>query len=335
MTFKDPPDKQRPTLKTIASLTGLGVSTVSRALKDGPEISENTKCRVREVAKDIGYHPNRAGVRLRTGKTNIISLVLDTHESTMGLVSGMVYGISDVLAGTQYHLVVTPYSLNDPMEPIRYIAETRSADGIILSRIQPRDPRVVYLLEKGIPFATHGRTDMDVIHPFHDFDNEAFAREAVKQLARRNRKKIGLLGPPSDYSFYRHTRAGFDAQRNIQNLEEITLGNLNIDSPAAAIRALGQDIATWTNRPDGIISSAFVSTVALCWGIEEAGLKIGRDIDIVTKRSSEISSLMKPEVIGIEEDFRQAGHDLAQAVIAWINGSDPAGYQFIVGPKIS
>jgi LacI family transcriptional regulator len=97
---------------------------------------------VQLVAKQIGYRPNRAGVRLRTGKTNVIALVLNTKEEGMGLVSEMVYGISDALSGTSYHLVVTPYSLSDPMEPIRYIVETGSADGIILSRTQPDDLRV-------------------------------------------------------------------------------------------------------------------------------------------------------------------------------------------------
>ena len=120
----EPPAGERPTLKTIAFMTGLGVSTVSQALKDGPDIGRATKQRVQLVAKQIGYRPNRAGVRLRTGKTNVIALVLNTKEEGMGLVSEMVYGISEALSGTSYHLVVTPYSLSDPMEPIRYIVET-------------------------------------------------------------------------------------------------------------------------------------------------------------------------------------------------------------------
>ncbi len=61
-------DARRPTLKTIAYMTGLGVTTVSRALHDAPDIGQATKERVRLVAKQIGYRPNRAGVRLRTGQ---------------------------------------------------------------------------------------------------------------------------------------------------------------------------------------------------------------------------------------------------------------------------
>ncbi|MFZ1774545.1 MAG: LacI family DNA-binding transcriptional regulator, partial [Rhizobiaceae bacterium] len=195
MKTEFPATESQPTLKTIAFLAGLGVTTVSRALKDGPEIGEDTNRRVRLIAKQIGYRPNRAGVRLRTGKTNVISLILNTHEESMGLVSEMVYGISEVLSDTPYHLVITPYSLSDAMQPVRYVVETRSADGVIISRTQAEDPRVRYLIEHNFPFATHGRTDMGAVHAWHDYDNQTYAHEAVKMLAQRGRRRIALNGP--------------------------------------------------------------------------------------------------------------------------------------------
>ena len=67
---------RKPTLKTISELSGLAVATVSRALNDAPDIGADTKKLVRRIAADIGYVPNRAGVRLRTGRTNVITLVL-------------------------------------------------------------------------------------------------------------------------------------------------------------------------------------------------------------------------------------------------------------------
>lgn len=188
----------RPTLKTLAFMTGLGVTTVSRALKDAPEIGAETRRRVQLVAKQIGYRPNRAGVRLRTGKTNVISLVLNTEQEIMSFVSDIIYGVSEVIADTPYHLIVTPYSRSqDPLDPIRYLVETGSADGVIISRTQPNDARARYMLEHGIPFATHGRTEMGLVHPYHDFDNYAFAVEAVRRLAGVGRRRLALLAPRS------------------------------------------------------------------------------------------------------------------------------------------
>ena len=67
---------EKPTLKTISRLSGMAVPTVSRALGDAPDISLETKAKVRRIADKIGYIPNRAGVRLRTGRTYVIALVL-------------------------------------------------------------------------------------------------------------------------------------------------------------------------------------------------------------------------------------------------------------------
>ena len=68
----------KPTLKTISRLTELAVPTVSRALHDAPDIGAETKRLVRRIADEIGYVPNRAGVRLRAGRTNVLSLVLSS-----------------------------------------------------------------------------------------------------------------------------------------------------------------------------------------------------------------------------------------------------------------
>ena len=142
----DPHDSQRPTLKTIAAETGLAIATVSRALKDASDIGEETKRRVRETAERLGYRPNRAGVRLRTGKTNVIALVLSTEVDVMNHTSQLIYSIAEALRGTAYHLVIMPYFPDqDPLTPVRYIVETESADGVILNQTTPDDPRIRYI----------------------------------------------------------------------------------------------------------------------------------------------------------------------------------------------
>jgi LacI family transcriptional regulator len=328
------PLEERPTLKTIAFLTGLGVTTVSRALKDGPEIGQDTKERVRQIAKQVGYRPNRAGVRLRTGKTNVISLVLNTHEESMGLVSEMVYGITEALAGTSYHLVITSYALNDPMEPIRYIVETRSADGVIISHTEEKDPRVAYLTEHNFPFATHGRTNMGIVHPWHDYDNEAYCYEAVKMLANRGRKCIALNGPPAHLLYAKHMRAGFERAIKEFGLTEFPWTPQDTGTNVEAIYQLGLEAGQQAERPDGIVCNAPLSALALVSGLESAGLKIAKDIDIVTKRNSQLLAWFRKDLLTIGEDFRLAGHDLAKAVMARIEGREPTGLQTLAKPSL-
>lgn len=328
-----PAARERPTLKTIAYMTGLGITTVSRALKDAPDIGAETKERVRLVASQLGYQPNRAGIRLRTGKTNVIALVLSIEEELMGFTSQMVFGISEVLAGTQYHLVLTPHShQKDPMVPVSYILDTASADGVIISRIAPDDPRVRLMTERNMPFSTHGRTDMGIVHPFHDFDNEAYVYQAVEKLASRGRKRIALLPPPAALSFYLHSRIGFERGLADFGATEIAMGRVSTETTLGDVRSYAETIMRSRNAPDGIISVSGSSTIALVAGIEAAGKKLGQDVDLVSKQSAEFLNWIRPEIFTVNEDVRQSGRELAKAVIARIDGVAPELLQSISKP---
>lgn len=320
-------------MKTIAYVTGLGITTVSRALKDAPDIGAETKERVRLVANQLGYQPNRAGVRLRTGKTNVIALVLSIDEELMGFTSQMVHGISEVLGGTQYHLVVTPHSFEkDPMVPVRYILDTGSADGVIISRIEPDDPRVRLMTERNLPFATHGRTDMGIAHPYHDYDNEAYTYQAVRKLVEKGRRRIALLTPQSRFSFYIHTRIGFERGLADFGATEVPMGRVTSETPLDETRAYAERLMRSAEPPDGIISISGSATIALVAGLEAAGRKLGVDVDLVSKQSAEFLNWIRPEIYTVNEDVRQAGRELAKAVMARIDGVAPELLQSISQP---
>lgn len=312
---------ERPTLKTIAYMTGLGVTTVSRALKDAPDISQETKERVRLVAAQIGYHPNRAGVRLRTGKTNVISLVLNIDEELMGLTSHIVYGISATLAETNYHLIVTPYSRDkDPITPVRYILDTGSADGVILSSIEPNDPRIRLLTERNLPFATHGRSDMGITHPYHDFDNEAYAYEGVRRLVEKGRRRLAILKPLPKFAFYHHMHAGFRKGLSDFGAEEVPFADVNLHDPLHVIHAAALKLLAEDNGLDGVISGSSAGAVAIASAIEASGKRVGVEIDMFSKQPADLLRFIRPEIMTVNEDIRLAGRELAKAVLARIDG---------------
>ena len=245
------PARGRPTLKTIAGLTGLGVTTVSRALKDGPELSAETKARVRAVAAEIGYRPNRAGVRLRTGRTFVIGLILDQNDEIAEFARRIIIGISSALRGTPYHLVVMPqFRDSDPMDPIRYVLQTGAADGIIFTHTRPHDPRVKLLQERGFPFVTHGRTALAEPHPFHDFDNRAFAELAASRLAERGRHALALVKPPREFTYYRHMVDGFRTAASAAGVGAEILDGVDLDTTPGALRDFARN-ACRTERSPG------------------------------------------------------------------------------------
>jgi LacI family transcriptional regulator len=324
---------ERPTLKTIAYMTGLGVTTVSKALNDAPDIGRATKERVRLVAKQIGYRPNRAGVRLRTGRTNVISLILSVENEVLGMTSHLVYGISEFLAGSPYHLIVTPYDVRrDPLDPVRYIVETGSADGVIFSRTEPQDARVRYLHERNFPFATHGRTEMGIVHPFFDFDNERYGELAVERLVARGRQRLALLQPPQHLTYSHHMTGGFQRGVEAHDVLEIPVHGVTTDSGYEPIRAEVQRLMSARLRPDGFVCGSSHAAISAVTAAEDAGFVIGRDFDVVVKESFWMMNKFRREIDVVNEDFRRAGAGLAEAVVRTIAGADPAGLQTLDVP---
>ncbi|MEP0520471.1 MAG: LacI family DNA-binding transcriptional regulator [Hyphomicrobiales bacterium] len=316
--------QKRPTLKTIAEITGLAIATVSRALKDAPDIGENTKKRVRSVAKDIGYRPNRAGVRLRTGKTNVICLVMSTEEHVMNHTAQLIYSVSTALRDSPYHLIITPVAAgDDPMDPIRYIVETGSADGVIINQLRPNDPRVKYMNEHGIPFATHGRTEMGISHPYFDFDNERFTELAVEKLVSLGRKNLALLAPPEDQTYGKQMIQGFVKTAEKLNVNFQVFDTVNSDCSIADIQHEVSKAIHAPNPPDAIISGATSAAMAVVTAAEDAGLELGKELDVLAKEAVHFLRHFRKEMIVVQENVGQAGTFLVKALMASIEKSGP------------
>lgn len=324
---------ERPTLKTIARISGLAVTTVSRALGDAPDISRTTKDRVRKIAKEIGYVPNRAGVRLRTGRTNVISLVLATENNVLNMTSSLIAAISSGLQGTPYHLVMMPeLPTQNPLDAIRYIVETRSADAIIFNRVQPDDARVRYLQEQGFPFVTHGRSKSNEEHSYYDFDNEAFGRIAVETLVDRGRTNILFLAPPVDQSYALHMIEGATGAAGKHGVALKVMDGVTSDSQSEAIidaldKALSDD-----GDVDALIVASPNATMVATAHLTSIGRTIGGDIDVQTKETVPFLKLFNPAILTIREDIQVAGENLARAVVCEINRNGGPFYQVITSP---
>lgn len=335
--IKPTPDRGRksgkPTLRTIADLTGLAVATVSRALSDDPLINHETRKRIAQVAAEIGYSPDRAAQRLKTGRTNVISVLLDPHEEILGFGTSIMLGITNALAGTPYHLIVMPnFVKSSNVEAVQYIVRNNLADGLIFTRTEPLDPRVRLLIENDFPFITHGRTEFSTPHPFADYDNFAFAHEAARRLIAKGRRKLTIILPPPRLTFAQHMRHGFmTAVREAGIAYEIP-EELDLDSPARAVRDHFRDRCRQADAPDGLICPGEVSAMAAITGLSEAGRMLGREYDIVAKQTSRLLTDIQPGVDTIYEDLTAAGEQLGRMLLKRIGGESARSLQLLLQP---
>ena len=315
----------KPTLRTVAAMTGFAVTTVSRALANDPRIAQTTRETVARVAAEIGYIPDRAAQRLRTGRTQVVGLVLDPHSEILGFSGSMIAGIAEGLRGTRYHISIMPYALEeDPLRPILHIIRNQLADGIIFARTRPEDERVRLLLAHDFPFVTHGRTEIGTPHPWFDYDNHAFALLAVRHLAARGRRRLCIIPPARAYTFARYLTEGF--QRGIAETGaayDIPTA-IDLNSPPDRVNRYFASRLTGPDAPDGIICPGEIAAIAINAAIADAGLTLGREVDLVAKQTSQVFDLFRPRMAAIYEDIHEAGSEMARLLLRRIAGEPAA-----------
>ena len=324
----------KPTLKTIARISGLAVPTVSRALNDAPDIGSETKKLIRKIAKEVGYVPNRAGVRLRTGRTNVISLVMSTEHDLMSHTARLICSVASGLRDTPFHLNVTPFFPDqDPLEPVRYIVETRSADAVIINQVRPQDPRVAYLMERNFPFATHGRSDWSDRHPYYDFDNSAFGNIAVHKLAGRGRKNVLVIAPPAAQSYAQHMISGARQAAVDLGITVSIADPITSDSRSADIVEFVKSILVAQPEIDAVITGSTSSAMAAVAAIEQSELQVGNQIDVFSKEALPFLKLFRADILTISEQVGVAGNFLAQAAMQAIRHPEVPPMQFLEIPS--
>lgn len=311
----------KPTLKTIAQMTGLAVTTISRALNNAPELAQETRDRVQKIAAEVGYMPDRAALRLKTGRTNVISLILEPDEQIYGFGTSLVTGITEALRDTSYHLVITPLFRNvQPIEPVQHIVRNRMADGVIFSKAEMFDERIRFLLDSEFPFVSHGRSRWPDPHPFVDYDNDAYAYGATRRLATKGCKRVSIVLPDSALTYTEHLKSGIERAARETGIAYEFAADVNMSSPSDAIRNYVIKRARRPDAPDGYVCASEISALAVTGGLTDAGLIVGETAHVVTKQSSMMFAQFQPGAETVQEDFVEAGRNLAAILLRRIGG---------------
>ncbi len=324
---------RKPTLRTVASASGFAVTTVSRALAGDTRIAAKTRAKIECAAKDLGYVPDRAAQRLRTGQTKVISLLLNPDHEYLGFTNELMNGLSEALIGTDYAVSITPdFIRQDRMSVLERILTNRLADGVIFTRTEPFDPRVRLLTEKGFPFVCHGRTDFTTPHPWVDFDNEAFARAAVRRLVAQGRTRLSMILPSAQFTFTEHLRYGFINEARGAGVDFELPGDVSLESEPDDVAASIRRRRDAPNPPDGYVCVGEVIALATLATLQDAGLAPGQDVGVVAKRASPIFKHFRPRLDTVFEDIRQTGRDIGRILLQRLRNEPASDMQSLQSP---
>lgn len=316
------------TLKTLVRHTGLSLGTVSRALQDGPEVRLETRELVKAAARELGYSPNLAGVKLRTGKTYTLSIVLPVEDSEQDFTDSgfmaLVSGLHAALAGTFYSLVVQPELPDgDPVAGLRKLVESRRVDGLVLTQTQAQDARIRYLQEQDFPFVSYGRSALEQPHPWYDTDHEDMAYRATKRLVAKGHRHIAMLNPPAELMYSQHRDIGHRrALREAGLVHDASLTQCSGLS-AADGRRLVLELAGRKPHPTAFVCANEYAALGALSAFAELGWRAGREAVVLATDDSNVSAFFVPPLSTYYASLHGAGRQLGQLLLRRLAG-EPA-----------
>lgn len=325
---------QKPeiTIHDIAQKLNISASTVSRALKDNPLISETTREKIKKAAIEMGYRPNVMAANLRTRRTNTIGVIVPLINRHF--FSSVISGIEDV--AYKQGFAVTISQSNDNQEKESTIAHTlfsNRVDGLILSigmETQSYDHLKLFS-ERNIPLVFFDRIVEEI--PAHKIviDDFGGAYRATQHLIEQGRKKVAHIGGPLNLQIYAKREAGYRqaiSDAGLQINEDLILHNsLTREDGLNAIKRILQT----KERPDAIFCANDTTALSAIIHLKEKGIKIPENIAIVGFSNEPFSELVTPSISTIKQPGFEMGQKAAELLIKQIGSKvKPKNYQTIV-----
>jgi LacI family transcriptional regulator len=188
----------------VARLAGVSQPTVSRALRDSPKVSADTKERVRRAADALGYVPSETGRALSSGRTRRVGLLLTDLENQF--YPHVISPIHHELESLGYQLVLQTESSDTGSVAERLIAN--SLDGVLLATTTSTSLLPLRLRDRRIPFVYFNRTTDAVEADSATVDPEQGITELVDEIVRLGHRRVGaIFGPPNTSTAEQRERA--------------------------------------------------------------------------------------------------------------------------------
>jgi len=299
------------TLKKLADMLNLSISTVSRALKNHPDISDSTKIKVKELANILDYEPNTYAINLRTNHSKEFGIIMPTISNDF--YQSFIGSLEEEVRNFGYSLIILQTG-DDPeieLENVKRCKQNRMAG--IFASISSRTTDINHFLkldELHIPVIFFDKVPaFEACNKVCVADSSAASMAVEALIVNKKKNILSIFGHPKmsitsrRLTSYRETflRYDYDAVVDIHHSESTT------EAQYIATQALQQ-----ANRPDAIFCMSDEVLVGAMKAVQKAGLKIPDDIGIIAISDGFIPTLYFPEITYIET----SGYKLAKVAFA-------------------
>ncbi len=309
-------------LKELSEHLGLSQTTVSRALNGFPEVKEATRLRVLEAAKKHNYSPNLRAKNLATGRAMATGHVIplsSKHEMVNPIFGDFVAGAGEIYARDGYEMVLSIVADSEEATVYRQLKAKGTVDGLIVHGPKINDKRIALLREIGIPFVVHGRSSgVDAPYSWLDVNNRSAFVRATDFLLDLGHRRIALINGLETLDFAYRRRDGYEQSLRARGVEpDPRIMRSDEMTEFYGYRSV-RDMMALDEPPTAYLSSSIIAAFGIRRAVEEAGLRIGRDISIITFDDA-LSYLRNGEDVPIftaaRSSVRDAGRQAGQMLL--------------------
>ena len=317
-------------LEALARLLGLSKTTVSRALAGYPDVSAKTRDRVLDAARHHGYQPNPFAQGLRSGRTSQVGVVVPANAggASSPFFLDLLLSASQSLADRGFDLLLTSAPMGEAETlALRRLVEVRRADAVIVGQTRRHDARVGYLLDRGVPFVCHGRTEESRPYAFVDLDGERAFRTACERLLELGHRRIAYVGASAEiYTYAAHRRAGYEAGLRSAGIAPDPTLIVEGEGGEALGRAAVAELLQRAEAPSAFLCATDLEAVGALHAIAAAGLVAGRDVSVIGHDDLPLSRHTDPPLTTWSQAYAAIGVRLVEILVELLAGSRPADH---------
>ena len=301
------------TMKEIAKKLGVSVSTVSRALQDSPELSQETKRRIVEMAKEMNYQPNLLAQSLRISRTKTLGVIVP--EITSHFFASCISGIQDYANKRGYNVMIcqSNESLEQEKANIKTLVATQvDALLISLSRETNNFEHLDELYSREIPFVLFDRVHEGIPVSRITFNDTGGAYQVTKHLLETGCKRVLFASGPGDLYISKKRKEGYlKALKEFGIKEEdalVKVTDLTLDGNLK----LAQEILEMDPRPDGVFCMIDPLAVDVLTYWKSKGIKIPEDIALAGFTNNPTSAVVEPPLTTVS----QPGYEMGKLAVS-------------------
>lgn len=307
------------TIKDIAHALSLSVSTVSRALIDDKNIRRETKEKVLEAAKRMGYKRNPVATNLKYGHTNTIGVIVP--EMVTPFAAKVINGIQGVLYRNRMKVIIAESGESPEQErECLQMMEDFMVDGIVVGLCSYKENRPYYakLIEAGMPIVFYDRIPYGWDVPQVIVDDYMKAFFLVEKIIRSGRKQIvHIAGPDHIYNSVERERGYRDAMIKFglgNNIKVIKATGMQFQDGAILADQLMAD----KQEHDAIFAFTDTLAIGVMNRLRDLGVRIPQEVGIASFSGTELSTIVYPQLTTVEPPLFEMGNKAAELILEYI-----------------